>query len=157
MIAYNPTRAGQHSLPYIVRNPADLRMLLHPRAILRPFHKPAILVRIPDFSPTETQAWERRLAPLVQECGCNTGAAAVGIFLLLAILAAFLAKTPDTLRLPLATYLIWAGSFLGGLILSALGGKLFGQLLAAFRLHRACEDLESLLEELRGPGGRPGE
>ena len=54
-------------------------------AILRPFHKPSVLVRIPDFSPEDTRAWERRLTPLIQECGCNHGAVAVGLFLLLTV------------------------------------------------------------------------
>ncbi|MGA2887269.1 MAG: hypothetical protein ABSE51_04405 [Terracidiphilus sp.] len=141
--------AGQHSLPYIVRNPADLHMLLRPRAILRPFNKPGILVRIPEFSPSHAQAWERRLEPLTQECGCNHGVVAVGAFLLLSVVAAFLAKTPDDVRLPLETYLLWSGCFVAGLILSAIAGKLFGQILAAFRLRRACRELEAELNLLR--------
>jgi hypothetical protein len=142
------SRAGQHSLPYIVRNPADLRILLRPRAILRPFHKPRVLIRIPGLSPADTLAWERRIEPLTQECGCNTGAAAMGLFLLLAAAAAILSRTPDDVRFPLVTYLVWGGCFVTGLIVSALGGKLFGQMLAALRLRRACRELEAQLNPL---------
>jgi hypothetical protein len=148
----NTQRASRNSfqgLPYVVRTPADLRMLLRPRAILRPFHKPAVLVRIPELSPADAQAWERRLEPLTQECGCNHGAFAMGAFLLLSVVAAFFANSPDDVRLPLGTYLLWGGCFLAGLILSTLGGKLFGQILAALRLRRACRELEAQLVLLR--------
>ena len=146
---YNTSRAVQPSLPYVVRKPADLRMLLRPRAILRPFHKPSVLVRIPDFSPDDTRAWERRRTPLIQECGCNHGAVAVGLFLLLTVAAAFFSNTPNDLRQSQETYLVWAGCFLGGLIFSAIAGKLFGLALAAYRLRRACRELETQLMLLR--------
>src|ERR1700744_3179846 len=77
-------RSGQPAVPYVVRSPADLRMLLRPQAILRPFHKPSVLVRIPGLSPAESQSWEQRLTPLAQECGCNAGTIAVGLFLVIA-------------------------------------------------------------------------
>jgi uncharacterized integral membrane protein len=135
-------RAGQPATPYIVRGPADLRMLLHPRAILRPFLKPSVLVRIPELSPAACQAWQQRLAPLIQECGCNAGTLAVGIFLAAVLLAVFFTDIPDDVRFSLWTYLIGSASLLSGLILSAVAGKLMGQMLAALRLHRACVQLE---------------
>lgn len=120
-------------------------MLLRPQAILHPFYKPKVLVRIPGLSPDDNLAWERRIEPLAQECGCNTGAAALGLFLLLAAVAAILSKTPDDVRFPLVTYLVWGGCFVTGLVLSALGGKLIGQIIAALRLRRACRELEAQL------------
>ncbi len=129
-------------MPYVVRNPADLRMLCRPSAILRPFRKARLLVRIPQLSAAESLAWERRLDPLAQECGCNAGTIAVGVFLLLDVAAVFLCNIPGDVRLPIRTYLIWAACFLAGLILSALMGKLIGQTLAALRLRRACQELE---------------
>ena len=117
-------------------------MLLRPQAILRPFLKPGVLVRIPELSPAECQAWEQRLTPLVQECGCNAGALAVGIFLALSVLALFFTNIPDDFRFPLQTYLIGSACFVAGLILSAFLGKLTGQGLAALRLRRACRELE---------------
>jgi hypothetical protein len=138
-------RSGQPAVPYVVRSLADLRMLLRPQAILRPFLKPGVLVRIPELSPAECQAWEQRLTPLVQECGCNAGTLAVGIFLALSVLAAFFTNIPDDFRFPLQTYLIGSACFVAGLILSAFIGKLSGQVLAALRLHRACQELETAL------------
>ena len=141
----NTLRAVSPILPYVVRTPADLRMLLRPQAILRPIRKPGVLVRIPQLSPSECLVWQERLDPLTQECGCNTGTIAVGLFLVLAVAAALLFDSPNEVRFPLATYLIGAACFLAGLILSAIVGKLFGQALAALRLHRACRELESEL------------
>ena len=132
-------------MPYVVRRPSDLRMLLRPQAILRPFHKPSVLVMIPELSPSESQAWQQRLTPLTQECGCNTGTLAVGIFLAITVLAVLFSNTPDDVRFPLRTYLIGSTCFLTGLILSAFIGKLFGQALAALRLRRACRELETEL------------
>lgn len=132
-------------MPYVVRSPADLRMLLRPQAILRPFNKPSVQVRIPELSPAESQAWQQRLDPLTQECGCNAGTLAVGIFLVMAVMAVLFSNTPDDVRFPLRTYLIGSTCFLAGLILSALIGKLMGQTLAALRLRRACRELETEL------------
>lgn len=139
-------------MPYMVRTPADLRILLRPQAILRPFHKPSVLVRIPQLSPAESQAWQERLEPLTQECGCNAGALAVGIFLVLAVVAALFSNTPDDVRFPWQTYLIGSACFLAGLILSAFIGKLIGQALAALRLRRACQELETELNLRPNPG-----
>lgn len=144
--------AGQPTVPYVVRTPADLRMLLRPHAILRPFHKPSVVVRIPQLSTAESQAWQQRLDPLTQECGCNAGSLAVGIFLALAVVAALFSNTPDDVRFPLRTYLIGSACFLAGLILSAFIGKLIGQTLAALRLHRACRELETELNLRPNPG-----
>ena len=135
-------RSGQPAVPYVVRSPADLRILLRPQAILRPFHKPSVLVRIPGLSPAASQTWEQRLTPLAQECGCNAGALAVGLFLVITVLAIFFSSTPDDVRFPMRTYLIGSACFVGGLILSAFLGKLTGQGLAALRLRRACRELE---------------
>ena len=129
-------------MPYVVRSPADLRMLLRPQAILRPFHKPSVLVRIPGLSPAGCQAWQERLTPLAQECGCNAGTLAVGLFLVIAVLAVFFFNIPDDVRFPMRTYLIGSTGFVAGLILSAFLGKLIGQGLAALRLRRACRELE---------------
>lgn len=138
-------------MPYVVRGPADLRMLLRPQAILRPFHKPSVLVMIPQLSPEESQSWQQRLTPLAQECGCNAGARAVGIFLAVAVVAALLSNIPDEVRYPLGTYLIGSACFLTGLILSAFVGKLSGQGLAALRLLRAYRDLETELNLRSSP------
>ena len=129
-------------MPYVVRGPADLRMLLRPQAILRPFLKPGVLVRIPGLSPSQCEAWQQRLTPLTQECGCNTGTLAVGIFLAISVLAVFFTDIPGDVRFPLRNYLIGSACFVGGLILSAFLGKLSGQMLAALRLRRACQELE---------------
>jgi hypothetical protein len=117
-------------------------MLLRPQAILRPFLKPGVLVRIPGLSPSECETWEQRLTPLTQECGCNTGTLAVGIFLAISVLAVFFTDIPGDVRFPLRNYLIGSACFVVGLILSAFLGKLSGQLLAALRLRRACQELE---------------
>ena len=138
-------RSGQPAVPYVVRSPADLRMLLRPQAILRPFLKPGVLVRIPGLSPGECLAWQQRLTPLTQECGCNAGALAVGIFLAMTVLAVFFIDIPGDVRFPLRTYLIGSACFLGGLIVSAFLGKLTGQMLAALRLRCACRELERVL------------
>ena len=135
-------RSGQPAVPYVVRSPADLRMLLRPQAILRPFHKPSVLVRIPGLSPAESQTWEQRLTPLAQECGCNAGTIAVGFFLLIAVLSVFFFNIPGDVRFPMRTYLIGSACFVAGLILSAFLGKLTGQGLAALRLRSACRELE---------------
>ena len=139
-------RSGQPAVPYVVRGPADLRMLLRPQAILRPFLKPGVLVRIPGFSPSQCEAWQQRLTPLAQECGCNTGTLAVGIFLAITVLAVFFTDIPGDVRFPLRNYLIGSACFVVGLILSAFLGKLSGQMLAALRLRRACQELERELK-----------
>jgi hypothetical protein len=136
-------------MPYVVRGPVDLRMLLRPRAILKPFDKPQVLVRIPELTAEEAQTWERRLAPLTHECGCGTGAATLGIYLLAVMAVAAFANVPDDLRQPLATYLVWGGGFFAGLFASAMLGKTFGQGLAAYQLWRTCVALEKLLAERR--------
>ena len=135
-------RSGQPAVPYVVRSPADLRMLLRPQAILRPFLKPGVLVRIPGLSPSECLAWQQRLTPLTQECGCRAGALAVGLFLALIVLMVFFTDIPDGVHFSLQTYLIGSACFLTGLILSAFLGKLTGKMLAALRLRRACRELE---------------
>ena len=132
-------------MPYVVRSPADLRILLRPQAILRPFHKPSVLVRIPALSPSECEAWQQRLTPLAQECGCNAGTLAVGIFLVIAVLSVFFFNIPGDVRFPMRTYLVGSAGFVAGLILSAFLGKLIGQGLAALRLRRACRELETQL------------
>jgi hypothetical protein len=136
-------------MPYVVRGPVDLRMLLRPRAILKPFDKPQVLVRIPELTAEETQAWQRRLAPLTHECGCGTGAATLGIYLLAVMAVAAFANVPDNVRQPLATYIVWGGGFFIGLLASAMLGKTFGQGLAAYRLWRTCVELEELLASRR--------
>jgi hypothetical protein len=132
-------------MPYVVHGPADLRMLLRPRAILKPFDKPQLLVRIPQFNAEETKEWERRLTPLTQECGCTAGMVALGVYLLVIVAVAAFANVPDDVRQPLLTYLAWGGGFVVGLIASAVIGKTYGQCVAALRLHRACIDLEEQL------------
>ena len=134
-------------MPYVVRGPADLRVLLRPSAVLRPIHKPSVLVRIPGLSPAELRSWQTRLSPLAEECGCRTGAQAICLFLLCALVAMFASNVPDDKRFSLGTYAVWAGLFLGGLIGSALLGKLFGQLRSAMRLKRACDELERRLAD----------
>jgi hypothetical protein len=120
-------------------------MLLRPAAILRPINKPSILVRIPGLTPAELQTWQKRLDPLAQECGCRSGAQAIGLYLLGVLVTVFVADIPENTRYPLSTYLFWSEIFLGGMILSALTGKLFGQFRAASHLSRACEELEQEL------------
>jgi len=139
-------RSGQPAVPYVVRSPADLRMLLRPQAILRPFLKPGVLVRIPGLSPAECLAWQQRLTPLTEECGCRAGALAVGLFLALIVLTVFFTDIPDGVHFSLQTYLIGATCFVVGLIVSAFLGKLTGQMLAALRLRRACRELERVLK-----------
>ncbi len=102
--------------------------------------------RIPQFNAEEAKAWELRLTPLTQECGCTAGTVALGIYLLLVVAVAAFADVPDDVRQPLVTYLVWGGGFFAGLIASALLGKVFGQGMPALRLHRACIELESQLE-----------
>jgi hypothetical protein len=143
-------RSGQPAVPYVVRSPADLRMLLRPQAILRPFLKPRVLVKIPGLSPDKCLAWEQRLTPLTQECGCNTGTLAVGVFLAVIVLAVFFTDIPGDVRFPLGTYLVGSACFVAGLILSAFLGKLTGQMLAALRLYRACRELETELNMQAG-------
>lgn len=138
--------AAPRTMPYVVHGPADLRMLLRPRAIFKPFDKPQLLVRIPQFSAEETRAWEQRLAPLTQECGCTAGTVALGVYLLAVVFVAALANIPDDVRQPLVTYLEWGGGFFVGLIASAALGKAYGQCVAALRLRRACIELEKQLE-----------
>ena len=138
-------RSGPPAVPYVVRSPADLRMLLRPQAILRPFLKPGVLVRIPGLSPSECLAWQQRLTPLTQECGCTAGALAAGLFVAVSVLAVFFIDIPGDVRFPMRIYLIGSACFLTGLILSAFVGKLSGQVLAALRLRRACRELERAL------------
>lgn len=135
-------------MPYVVRGPGDLRALLRPRAIFRPIAKPTVLVRIAGLTPAECKAWQQRLGPLAGECGCRAGAQAIGLYLLVALIVVFVAHVPDAVRFPIAIYVAWAAVFLGGLIASALLGKLLGQLRAARRLHRACNDLEQRLRQI---------
>jgi hypothetical protein len=136
-------------MPFVVHTEADLLIFMRPHGLRHPFRKPPVEFRIANLPQSESRAWEGRFDTLRQQCGCASGAIALGAFTLGVVAYAFhrSIKAPGA---PTPRELFLNGVlFLVGLILSALLGKLLGLSLATIRFRRACFELRMRLQNLQ--------
>jgi hypothetical protein len=140
-------------IPFVVRRKADLRLLLQSEGILHPFRRPPFLLRIPELPEPEAGAWEQRLEGLRQECGCTSGALALGAFVVLFLVYALHSSLSALDHLQPRVLLLGGAFFVAGLILSALIGKFLGLSMAGIRFRRTCSELHQRLQALEAGGG----
>ena len=88
-----------------------------------------MLIRITGLQEQEARAWEDELDRISQMCGCRSGAAAVGVFILAAVAYGLLAE-PQSL-ISHGNVALDTGVFAGGLVVSGIFGKLIGLVAAS--------------------------
>jgi len=128
----------------VVRTADDLWKLLRPESVLHPFRKPRPLLQIPELPRREACLWEQRLDSLRQQCGCTSGAIAMGLFTILFVTYSALHISPAS-NWELASVAGQAAILVAGLIFSALIGKFVGLLAASLRFRRTCLALHQRL------------
>ena len=129
---------------FVVRSKDDLWKMLQPESALHPFRKPRPVLQIPELPPQEAWLWEQRLDNLRQQCGCTSGALAMGLFVILFVTYSALNLSPAG-NGELSSLAQEAAILIGGLICSALAGKFAGLLAASLRFRRTCLALHQRL------------
>lgn len=121
----------------IVRGQDDLVRLLQRESVLHPFRKPRVQIRVIGLSGPDAAAWEARLEHMRQQCGCTAGAIAMALFAVgfVAYALGADAATPASLW---PQVMVQCVLLTGGLIGSALLGKMFGLYLERLRYESAC-------------------
>jgi hypothetical protein len=134
----------------IVRGSSELQQVLRAGAPLR---RPQLRIAVPHMAAREARSWESRLDTLREDCGCRAGAFALAGFVFCFLVAAVLDDAAIADGHAAVSLAVYGGGFVGGVVLSALAGKLIGLWLATVRFRRVCRQLQ---EHLRAFEARTG-
>ena len=133
------------TMPILVTSKDDLWLLLKREGILHPFRKPQPLIRIPELSKREAEAWEHRLENLRQQCGRQSGAFALAAFAILFVAYSLANDVATAGQLQLSDFARQGAILVAGLAVSALLGSLIALCFASFRFRRTCFELHQRL------------
>jgi hypothetical protein len=137
----------------VVRTPADLELFINSIPWANLFSQPRLVISNPLLSESELVRRQEEFDRLRQSCGCSHGAISLCVFL--AFFIGYAVYFDPLAHVPVtgAALLIRAAIFVTGLIVSTIGGKLFGLYLADRQLRQACRSLQSRLLELSSAAG----